>query len=275
MALSVRLFGLSSWSILVPQALMGVASVGLLHATVRRTTRSAVAGLLAGAVLALTPVAVLMFRFDNPDALLVLLMVGSAPRPSARWSPRLRAEGPPGTRCGGSRWAVPWSGSAFLTKMLQAFLVLPALALVYLLAAHTPMGKRIGHLLVAFGSMLARRRLVDRDRRAVARVVAPLHRRVADQLHPRAHPRLQRLRPAHRRRDRLGRRRRRGGGGNWGSTGILRLFGSEIGSQVAWLVPAALILLVRRAVVHPPAPRDRPHPRRAGRLGHVAARHRR
>src|SRR6185436_19731536 len=61
MALSVRTFGLSSWSILVPQALMGVASVGLLYATVRRTTRSAGAGLLAGAVLALTPVAVLMF----------------------------------------------------------------------------------------------------------------------------------------------------------------------------------------------------------------------
>src|SRR6478735_5252268 len=68
MALSVRVFGLSSWSILVPQAVMGVASVGLLHATVRRTTRSAAAGLIAGAVLALTPVAVLMFRFDNPDA---------------------------------------------------------------------------------------------------------------------------------------------------------------------------------------------------------------
>ena len=49
MALSVRIFGLSSWSILVPQALEGVGAVGLLHATVRRTTGSAVAGLLAGA----------------------------------------------------------------------------------------------------------------------------------------------------------------------------------------------------------------------------------
>src|SRR3954466_10078951 len=46
MALSVRAFGLTSWSILVPQALMGVASVGLLYGTVRRTTRSAAAGLL-------------------------------------------------------------------------------------------------------------------------------------------------------------------------------------------------------------------------------------
>src|SRR5919112_541477 len=72
MALSVRIFGLSSWSILVPQALMGVGSVGLLYATVKRWS-GPVAGLVAGAVLALTPVAVLMFRFNNPDALLYLV----------------------------------------------------------------------------------------------------------------------------------------------------------------------------------------------------------
>ena len=78
MALSIRVFGLSSWSLLVPQALEGVAAVGLLYATVRRATGSATTGLVAGFVLALTPVAVLMFRFDNPDALLVLLLVGSA-----------------------------------------------------------------------------------------------------------------------------------------------------------------------------------------------------
>src|SRR3954471_5800613 len=74
MALSVRTFGLSSWSILVPQALEGVAAVGLLYATVRRWY-GPVAGLLAGAVMATTPVATLMFRFNNPDALLVLLLV--------------------------------------------------------------------------------------------------------------------------------------------------------------------------------------------------------
>ena len=75
--LSVRIFGLSSWSILVPQALMGVASVGLLYAAVKRVAGPG-AGLLAGAVLALTPVAVLMFRFNNPDALLVLVLIGAA-----------------------------------------------------------------------------------------------------------------------------------------------------------------------------------------------------
>ena len=77
MDLSARVFGVNSWSILVPQALEGVAAVGLLYATVRRWFSPA-AGLLAGAVLALTPVAALMFRFNNPDALLVLLLVAAA-----------------------------------------------------------------------------------------------------------------------------------------------------------------------------------------------------
>ena len=74
MALSVRLLGLSSFAILLPQALMGVATVGVLYATVKRRRFGAAAGLIAGVVLALTPVAALMFSFNNPDALLTLLM---------------------------------------------------------------------------------------------------------------------------------------------------------------------------------------------------------
>jgi 4-amino-4-deoxy-L-arabinose transferase-like glycosyltransferase len=74
MGLSARLFGVNPWAILVPQALMGVAAVGFLYATVRRWAGPA-AGLLAGLALALTPVATLMFRFDNPDALLTLLLI--------------------------------------------------------------------------------------------------------------------------------------------------------------------------------------------------------
>jgi hypothetical protein len=96
--LSARLFGVNAWSLLVPQALMGVATVGLLHGCMRRWFGPA-AGLLAGAVMALTPVAVLMSRFNNPDALLVLLLVaglvGGLP-----WEERLRAgwAGPGGRR---------------------------------------------------------------------------------------------------------------------------------------------------------------------------------
>src|SRR5690606_22305437 len=77
MSLSVRLFGLNPWAVLAPQALAGVACVGVLYATVRRWYGHA-AGLLAGVVLAVTPVAVLMFRYNNPDALLTLLLVLAA-----------------------------------------------------------------------------------------------------------------------------------------------------------------------------------------------------
>jgi len=122
--LSVRICGLSSWSILVPQALMGIASVGLLYAAVKRVA-GAGAGLIAGAALALTPVAVLMFRFNNPDALLVLVLVGAA------YATQRAVEK------GGTRWLVLAGvlvGVGFLAKMLQAFLVLPALTAVWLLA---------------------------------------------------------------------------------------------------------------------------------------------
>jgi len=77
MELSARVFGVNSWSLLVPQALEGVASVGLLYVDGAQMATPA-AGLLAGLVLALTPVAVLMFRFNNPDALLVLLTIVAA-----------------------------------------------------------------------------------------------------------------------------------------------------------------------------------------------------
>ena len=88
MSLSVRIFGLNSWAMLVPQALLGVGSVALLWGTVRRYFGAA-AGLLAGLVLALTPVAALMFRFNNPDALLVLLMI------AAVWGDDARRAGRP------------------------------------------------------------------------------------------------------------------------------------------------------------------------------------
>lgn len=80
--LSVRLFGMHPSAVLVPQALMGVAAVAVLFATVRRVVadprQGVVAGLVAGTVLACTPAAALMFRFNNPDALLVLLLTVAA-----------------------------------------------------------------------------------------------------------------------------------------------------------------------------------------------------
>ena len=236
--LSVRIFGLSSWSVLAPQALIGVASVALLYASVRRTAGTA-AGLLAGATLALTPVAVLMFRFDNPDALLVLLLIGSG-------YATLRA-----VDQGRTRWlvlAATLVGLAFLTKMLQAFLVVPALALVWLLVA--PVG--------------IRRRLRDLALAAVALVVSGGWWVFVVELWPAAdrpfiggsqdngilelifgYNGFGRLTG-----DEVG---SVGGGqagagagatGSWGETGITRLFGSEFAGQGAWLLPTAVALTV-------------------------------
>ncbi|MBB6627108.1 glycosyltransferase family 39 protein [Nocardioides sp. KIGAM211] len=240
MALSVKIFGLSSWSILVPQALEGVAAVALLHATVRRTTGSAWTGLLAGLVLALTPVAVLMFRFNNPDAMLVLLLIGSvyATQRALEATDPARADGRP------VRWLALGGalvGLAFLTKMLQAFLVLPPLALVYVLFAAVPLRRRIGHLLVAFGAMVlaggwwvaivelwpaaSRPYIGGSQNNSILELTLGYNgfgRLTGDETGS------------------VG-----GGataGGNWGETGILRLFDSEIGGQIAWLIPAALVL---------------------------------
>ena len=133
MELSARIFGVNSWSILVPQALEGVATVGLLFVTVRRWFTPG-AALLAGAVVALTPVATLMFRFNNPDALLTLLLTGAA-------YATVRA-----IEDGRTRWMVlagSLVGFGFITKMLQAIILLPVLALVYLLAGPPKLGRRI------------------------------------------------------------------------------------------------------------------------------------
>ncbi|MCX4097873.1 ArnT family glycosyltransferase [Nocardia sp. alder85J] len=146
MALSGRIFGFGSWSMLLPQALLGVATVALLYATVRRCSGPA-AGLLAGAALALTPVAALMFRYNNPDALLTLLVVLAA-------YGVVRALGSPGTRwwSPATGWLVLAGaavGLGFLTKMMQAFLVLPGLALAVLVAAPGGLVVRLARLLTA------------------------------------------------------------------------------------------------------------------------------
>ncbi len=137
MEVSGRIFGFSSWSMLIPQALEGVAAVALLYAAIKRWF-GAGAGLLAGALLAITPVAALMFRFNNPDALLVCLLVASA-------YCLTRA-----IEKAGTRWVIAAGtmiGFAFLAKMMQAFLVLPAFGLVYLVAAPTGLRRRLAQLL--------------------------------------------------------------------------------------------------------------------------------
>jgi 4-amino-4-deoxy-L-arabinose transferase-like glycosyltransferase len=244
MDVSARVFGVNAWSILVPQALEGVAAVGLLYLTVRRRFGPA-AGILAGAVMATTPVAALMFRFNNPDALLVLLLVASA-------YAMVRA-----LEAGRTRWIVAagaFVGFAFLAKMLQAVVVLPGFALVYLYAAPVPFARRVRQVLAG----------------GAAAVVAAGWWVAAVALTPAAdrpyvggsqHNSILELTLGY---NGLGRLTGQetgsvGGGGagtgRWGATGIGRMFNAEFGGQVSWLLPAALGMFVALLYLGRRAPR--------------------
>ncbi|KOV31790.1 glycosyl transferase [Streptomyces sp. XY431] len=264
MALSARVFGLSSWSVLAPQALMAVGTVATLYATVRRRF-SPLAGLLAGLAFALTPVAALMFRFNNPDALLVLLLTLAA-------YGLVRA-----IEAAGTRWLVftgVMLGLAFLTKTLQAFLVLPAFVLVYLVVAPTGLWRRVRQLLagglailVAGGWWVAVVELVPASARpyiggsqdnsflsltfgynGLGRLNGNETGSVGGGGRSRLPAGVETVfgngpggAPAGAPGGMPGGTR---GGGGWGETGITRLFDGDIGGQIAWLLPAALILLL-------------------------------
>ncbi|MEU8232752.1 glycosyltransferase family 39 protein [Actinoplanes sp. NPDC048967] len=233
MALSVRIFGLSSWSILVPQALMGVATAGLLFTTVRRWYGPA-AGLLAGAGSALTPVAVLMFRFNNPDALLVLLMVAGA-------YATVRA-----IENGSTKWLVlagVFVGFGFLTKMLQALLVVPAYALAYLFAGPPKLGRRIGQLLLAGLAVVV-------SAGWYIAIVELVPASMRPYIGGSQNNSLLELTLGYNGLGRLnGEETGSVGGGMWGESGLLRMFDSAQGGQVSWLLPAALIVLVAGLVL--------------------------
>jgi 4-amino-4-deoxy-L-arabinose transferase-like glycosyltransferase len=154
MGLSGQIFGFSSASMLVPEALMGVVSVWLLYAAVTRICGPSV-GLLAGTILALMPVAVLMFRYNNPDAAMVLMM-------TAAGYCTVRALG--ASEATGKIWQSPgikwvvWGGVAlgfaFLAKMLEGLMVMPALGAAYLFAAPVSLRRRLAGLLAALGAFL-------------------------------------------------------------------------------------------------------------------------
>ncbi|MEU2116526.1 glycosyltransferase family 39 protein [Streptomyces sp. NPDC016459] len=249
MALSVRLFGLGSWQILVPEVLMGVATVAVLHAAVRRRF-GAGAGLIAGGVLALTPVAALMFRFNNPDALLALLMTVAV-------YCVLRALE---QDAGAAKWLV-WAGVAFgfafLAKTLQAFLILPPLALVYGACAPGAIGRRIGRLALAGLAMVVSAgwwvALVELWPASSRPYVGGSQNDSFLEL-TFGYNGLGRLNGNET--GSVGGGGRGGGqGGGWGETGIGRMFNDSVGGQISWLLPAALVLLVAGLVVTWRAPR--------------------
>jgi len=273
MEIAGRIFGFNSWSMLVPQALMGVAAVGLLYLTVKRWFGPA-AGLIAGGLLAVTPVAVLMFRFNNPDALMTLLLV-------------IAAYGV--TRAiddGKLRWllvAGAAMGFDFLTKSLQPFTVLPALALVYLVAANTTLGRRIRNLLLAGAATVA-----SAGWWVLAVTLTPASSRPyiggsgdnsvwglawgynglsrltggaaaapgGGQGGSGSTGQLPGLgRPDLAAGGGPGGGGPGGGGGFGGSNGLGRMFNSDFGTQISWLLPAALLAIVALFAVARRAPR--------------------
>jgi len=124
-ALSLRVFGFHIWALVLPQVVEGVLTILVLYRAVRRLAGPA-AGLAAAAVLAVTPITVLLSRGNVSDSLLILLLVLAADATSAAvLSGSLRQ----------LLLAGLWVGLAFQAKMIQAWLVMPALAAAYLLAA--------------------------------------------------------------------------------------------------------------------------------------------
>lgn len=265
-ALSVRIFGLNPWSVLIPQVLMGVASVWLLYAIVKRHFGHW-AGIGAGLVLALTPVAALMFRFNNPEALLILLMLASV------WATMK------GIESGRWRWLVLAGvavGFGFLTKQLQVFLVLPALVIAFFAFAPGSWIKRIGQLFAALGALVVSAgwwiltvelwpadarpyiggsqnnsileltlgyngfgRLNGNERGAVVPGRGGYGSGGTDAAHGYGG----------------GSPGGGAGGGMWGENGFFRMFQPEQGGQIAWLIPTALILFVAALVLIGRAPR--------------------
>ncbi len=232
-----RIFGFSTWSMLVPQALEGVAAVWLLYAAVRRVT-TPIYGLLAGMVLALTPAAVLMFRFNNPDAMLTLLLTAAA-------YCVVRA-----VQAGRGRWfafAGLLIGLGFITKMGQALLVVPALGAAYLLAAPVGLGRRMLHLAGGVATMFAGAAwyiaLVDLWPASSRPYIGGSTNNSLLEL-ALGYNGFGRL---------LGGNGNGGNGGSGGgaggaagssfggATGLTRLFSSEMGLEISWLLPAALI----------------------------------
>ncbi|HZQ34215.1 MAG TPA: glycosyltransferase family 39 protein [Mycobacterium sp.] len=236
---SVRLFGLNAWSVLVPQALEGVAAVALMYAAVRRLNGPA-AGLLAGAVLALTPVATLIFRFNNPDALLVLLLVAAA------YCVQRGCE----KDC--SRWWLPLAGAAvgfaFLAKMAQAFLVLPGFALAYLVTAYAPLRTRVWRALGAVVAMV-----LSGGWYLVVVALWPADRR--PYIGGSQHNSVVELALGYNGFGRLTGNETGGLGNPNHDAGWGRLFDDGMGNEIAWLMPAAIICIAAALVITWHAPR--------------------
>ncbi|MFI6205196.1 ArnT family glycosyltransferase [Streptomyces sp. NPDC051041] len=247
MGLSCRLLGYGTWQMMAPMIAAALATIWILHASVKRVWGHGAAA-VAALVLALTPITVAINRDNNPDTLLVFLMVAGA-------ALALRA-----ARGGG---LLPLLGSAvcfglaFNTKMLQAWIALPAVFVVHLYAARPALGKRIVHLLLAGGALA-----VSSFWWAAAVSLVPASERpyIGGSTDGSAWDLIMGYNGLGRI---LGGEGNGGGGGGGGggfsgTAGIGRLFNDVLGGQISWLLPFAGIALVAGLVLRGRAPRTDP-----------------
>lgn len=253
MALSARVFGFSSFSMLLPQVLLAGVSVLLIVHSMRLSLRSHVgpglekaAALGAGAIFAVSPVVAMMFRFNNPDALLVTLMIGAVVATQHALRTLTEAH-----RRRSARRIVGWLvlagvclGLGFLTKQFQVLLIVPGLAVVWVLFAPISWPRRLLWLLVPLGSMIvsagwwiALVELTPADSRPY--VGGSQSNSFLELTF--GYNGFGRLTG-----NETGSVGGGGGGqgGGWGETGITRLFTGSFGQQVSWFLPTALFLLV-------------------------------
>ncbi|MFF4349670.1 ArnT family glycosyltransferase [Streptomyces sp. NPDC001530] len=243
MGLSARVFGYGTWQLMLPMVAVGTGSVALLHRLVKRDF-GPVAATIAALALALTPITVAITRDTNPDPILVFLMLlGAAGLLKAVRTGRLMP----------LVWSAVAIGFAFNTKMMQAYVVLPAFFPVYLWAAHGSLGRRIRHLAVA----------------TVALVVSSAWWMVIVDLIPASsrpyiggstdntvwdlvigYNGFGRI---------FGASSSVGSQGNGasfgGEAGIYRLFNEIMGGQISWLIPFAAIALIAGLILRGRAPR--------------------
>ncbi|HEU5354641.1 MAG TPA: glycosyltransferase family 39 protein [Actinocrinis sp.] len=251
MEISTRIFGFSSFAMLAPIALCGVAAVGVLYSAVRRPFGHAAAS-VAALVMALTPITVAINRDNNPDPVLVLLMtLGAWFTLEALRTKRLRP----------LLWAAVMLGCAFNTKMLQAYIALPALVLVFLFAAEGGLWRRIRHLtiftgvlaLASFWWMLIVDAIPASSRPYIG---GSTTNSVWDLVI--GYNGLGRITG-----NESGSGNGAGGGGGGGanfsgSSGFGRLFNDILGTQISWLLPAAAIVGIAALVLRGKAPRTDP-----------------
>lgn len=244
MGLSCRVFGYGTWQMMLPMVLVALATIWIVHASVKRVSGHG-AATVAALVLALTPITVAINRDNNPDTLLVFLMAGGA-------ALALRAVH--------NGRLLPLVGSAvcfglaFNTKMLQGYIALPAVFAVYLYAAKPKLVKRVVNLLVA-GVALA----VSSFWWAAAVSLVPADDRpyIGGSTDGSAWDLIMGYNGLGRI---LGGEGNGGGGGGGGggfsgTAGLGRLFNDILGGQISWLIPFAAIACVGGLVLCGRAPR--------------------